>query len=69
VPQADVDPVTAPACARCGGPAEHDFVTLWLCTDCYHIAGSTCAGVPAPQPGDAAGGAGSRPAEQADAVC
>jgi hypothetical protein len=34
-----------PACARCGRDADFDFVDLWLCLDCYHIAGSTCAGV------------------------
>jgi hypothetical protein len=42
----------APApCARCGGDAEADFGTLWLCLACYHVAGSTCAGIgvgPAP---------------------
>lgn len=36
---------TNPPCGRCGGPAEYDFATLWLCLDCYHVAGSTCAGI------------------------
>ncbi|HEX6887281.1 MAG TPA: hypothetical protein VF143_04170 [Candidatus Nanopelagicales bacterium] len=66
--QVDVDPVTAPACVRCGGAAEHDFVTMWLCTDCYHIAGSTCAGAGASGPGGATGPAGGME-EQSDAVC
>lgn len=38
-------------CDRCGRDADFDFGALWLCLDCYHIAGSTCAGVgrtPAP---------------------
>jgi len=32
-------------CARCGGDADFDIASLWLCVDCYHIAGSTCAGI------------------------
>jgi hypothetical protein len=32
-------------CARCGGDADFDIASLWLCMDCYHIAGSTCAGI------------------------
>lgn len=32
-------------CARCGGNADFDIASLWLCVDCYHIAGSTCAGI------------------------
>jgi hypothetical protein len=35
----------APACAQCGGGEALDFGTLWLCLACYHVAGSTCAGV------------------------
>lgn len=35
-------------CQRCWGEAEHDFGDIWLCTDCYYIAGSTCAGIPRP---------------------
>jgi len=35
----------AQACARCGRDADFDIADLWLCLDCYHIAGSTCAGV------------------------
>lgn len=38
-------PPAVHACARCGGPAENDFVDFWLCTQCYYEAGSTCAGV------------------------
>ncbi len=38
--------VTSPEpCARCGGDADFDIASLWLCIDCYHIAGSTCAGI------------------------
>jgi hypothetical protein len=39
--------VSAPPmpCARCGGDADFEIAALWLCVDCYHIAGSTCAGV------------------------
>ena len=50
-----------PPCARCGRDAQFDFDELWLCLDCYHVAGSTCAGVnragPAPvgEKGSAAG--------------
>jgi len=32
-------------CARCGGDAAFEIADLWLCLDCYHIAGSTCAGI------------------------
>ncbi|HSO05159.1 MAG TPA: hypothetical protein VLQ92_11805 [Candidatus Limnocylindrales bacterium] len=40
------EPVTSPQpCARCGGEADFDIASLWLCVDCYHIAGSTCAGI------------------------
>jgi hypothetical protein len=50
-------PTPAPQpCARCGGDAPFDFGGLWLCLDCYHVAGSTCAGV-------------SRPARPVDPVC
>lgn len=41
--------VTSEPCARCFGEAEHDFGDIWLCTDCYYIAGSTCAGIPRPK--------------------
>lgn len=40
-------------CTRCGRDAEFDFGPVWLCLDCYHIAGSTCAGVA--RPAEAAG--------------
>jgi hypothetical protein len=32
-------------CARCGRDADADFGSVWLCLDCYHVAGSTCAGI------------------------
>lgn len=42
----DHGPVTGShACTRCGGDADFDIAALWLCIDCYHIAGSTCAGI------------------------
>lgn len=39
--------VAAPTepCARCGGDSDFEIASLWLCIDCYHIAGSTCAGI------------------------
>jgi hypothetical protein len=42
---------------RCGRDAELDIADVWLCFDCYHIAGSTCAGLgrmvtPAASPGN-----------------
>jgi hypothetical protein len=39
--------VAAPpeACARCGGESDFEIASLWLCIDCYHVAGSTCAGI------------------------
>jgi hypothetical protein len=39
--------VAAPAepCARCGGDSEFEIAALWLCIECYHVAGSTCAGI------------------------
>jgi hypothetical protein len=39
------DPVTAEPCARCGADADFEIASLWLCVDCYHVAGSTCAGI------------------------
>lgn len=46
MPEAKPD-VSAPPlpCARCGGDADFEIAALWLCIDCYHIAGSTCAGI------------------------
>lgn len=45
-------------CARCGGDAELDIASLWLCMDCYHVAGSTCAGIGRiPAPGTTPGNA------------
>ena len=35
----------AAVCVRCGRGAEFDFEAFWLCLDCYHAAGSTCAGI------------------------
>ena len=32
-------------CARCGRDSELEIADLWLCLDCYHVAGSTCAGI------------------------
>ncbi len=54
---ATMAPVTSPEpCARCGGDSDVDIASLWLCLDCYHVAGSTCAGIgrlpaAAPSPG------------------
>ena len=73
----DTSPTIAAApkpCARCGGDSDFEIASLWLCIDCYHIAGSTCAGVgriPATSPSS-----GNRPdrgagvaLEQPDQVC
>jgi hypothetical protein len=38
-------PGTPAPCDRCGREADADFGALWLCLDCYHVAGSTCAGI------------------------
>jgi hypothetical protein len=32
-------------CARCGHDSDFEIAALWLCLDCYHVAGSTCAGI------------------------
>ncbi|MGB7982815.1 MAG: hypothetical protein WCF36_18695 [Candidatus Nanopelagicales bacterium] len=37
--------VPSAPCARCGHGADFEIAGLWLCIDCYHVAGSTCAGV------------------------
>jgi len=58
-------PAPAPACARCGRDAQFDFDQLWLCLDCYHVAGSTCAGVQRPAAPAHAHGTGASP----DPVC
>jgi len=34
-----------PACARCSRDADVEIASMWLCLECYHVAGSTCAGV------------------------
>lgn len=44
-------------CDRCRADADFEIASLWLCIDCYHAAGSTCAGIgrgptPAPAPND-----------------
>lgn len=58
-PAHDHIPMTNPEpCARCGGNADFDIASLWLCIDCYHIAGSTCAGIgPVPATGTGPGAA------------
>jgi hypothetical protein len=48
-------------CARCGRDSEFEIASLWLCIECYHVAGSTCAGIgrtPEPPPGSAAAAVG-----------
>ncbi len=47
-----VAPAVAAACSRCGRDGEFDFGDVWLCLDCYHVAGSTCAGLNRPTPTD-----------------
>lgn len=62
-------------CARCGGDSDFEIAALRLCVDCYHIAGSTCAGIgriPATAPSP--GGLGVAPSTEpslgpADQVC
>jgi hypothetical protein len=41
----EVTTTTAHPCVRCGGEAPYDFGDTWLCLECYHVAGSTCAGI------------------------
>jgi hypothetical protein len=36
-------------CDGCGRHADFEIARLWLCVDCYHTAGSTCAGVRTPE--------------------
>lgn len=43
--QPSPQPALPQPCTRCGRDADFDFGALWLCVDCYHIAGSTCSGV------------------------
>ena len=45
-----------PACVRCGRDAQFDVAELWLCLDCYHVAGSTCAGITRPRQAGPPGG-------------
>jgi hypothetical protein len=53
----DAQPTVAASpepCARCGRDSDFEIASLWLCIDCYHVAGSTCAGIgrtPAAPPG------------------
>ena len=47
--ETDAPAPTPQPCARCGGDAQYDFGEIWLCLECYHISGSTCAGVSRPQ--------------------
>jgi hypothetical protein len=61
-------------CARCGGNSDFEIASLWLCIDCYHIAGSTCAGVSripatAPSPGNGPDAGAGAALDQPDQVC
>lgn len=50
-PSAVDAPGIRPGCDRCGADADFEIASLWLCINCYHEAGSTCAGIgrgPAP---------------------
>jgi hypothetical protein len=38
-------------CTGCGCDADFEIAELWLCVDCYHVAGSTCAGIGRPPAG------------------
>lgn len=40
--------VRPPECVSCRLDAELVMGGVWLCLSCYHVAGSTCAGVWAP---------------------
>jgi hypothetical protein len=33
------------ACVRCSHDADFEIAGVWLCVDCYHVAGSTCSGI------------------------
>lgn len=35
-------------CVRCLHEATLDIGGVWLCVDCYHVAGSTCSGIGTP---------------------
>ena len=37
--------VEAGVCARCAHDADVEIGGVWLCVDCYHVAGSTCSGI------------------------
>ncbi len=46
MPEAQPTVVAPPEpCARCGADADFEIAELWLCVDCYHVAGSTCGGI------------------------
>jgi hypothetical protein len=32
-------------CVRCGADSDFEIASMWLCVGCYHVAGSTCAGI------------------------
>lgn len=42
-----LDTAAAPPqpCVRCGADSDFEIASLWLCVGCYHVAGSTCAGI------------------------
>ena len=43
--RADSPPVTTGICVRCLHDADVEIGDVWLCLDCYHVAGSTCSGI------------------------
>ncbi len=51
------------ACTRCGRDADFEIAELWLCVDCYHVAGSTCAGIGRPAAGASGPAAGASGAQ------
>lgn len=55
---------------RCGRDADIDIAAVWLCLECYHVAGSTCAGIGrVPGPVATAGAAGDPEPIDGGAVC
>ena len=44
--------LTQGICVRCAHDADVEIAGIWLCMDCYHVAGSTCAGIASPTPAD-----------------
>ncbi len=59
----------AHACHRCGAEAPYDFGDLWLCLDCYHVAGSTCAGIGPARESSADAAAPDGAGDRTGAVC